>query len=104
MEGSKFCVDCRMTLPITQYYKINKSHHKLCKKCHNLTRSKYKSTSSYKRKGTGFKKLPIDVQELIITDIENKLEVTKICSKLNEQGIEIKYATLAYWKRNNKIH
>jgi len=86
----KHCPDCNQTKPITDFYKARYGHQRRCKRCHNANRLNYKS--SYKKKATGYDKLPQETQLAILEDLKNKKKKSVIC-----RTYDIKYITFQSW-------
>ena len=98
-ENKKLCVDCNTTYELTEFYKAGRYYQKLCKLCHNNNRKKYKNNSSYKKRTTGFAKLPFEKRESIITALKNKKPIKHVAAEH-----EIPYITLRLWRSAGQIN
>lgn len=99
----KTCKGCNTNKELKGgYYKAGKNaYQSLCKKCHNKTRANYKL--NYEKKGSGFKRLPIDLQNKIRQDVHRKIHCTNIYKRYVEEYPKLKYQTLLRWKRTGQI-
>ena len=102
---NKLCIQCGVVKPLeTDYYRCGKSWQKLCKICHNARRIEYKhSNKPYEKTGTGFQKLPTDIQEKIKYDISVFINFKDIYKKYKDECPKLKYQTLLLWERKGLI-
>ena len=96
----KLCQNCNEVKSLEdEFYKAGKSWQKLCKKCHNKGRYKYKLTpSKYIKKPKGFNKLDKNIRDGIIYDLHVKMNYKCIANKYN-----ISYYTILNWKKKDMI-
>ena len=101
----KLCVQCKEVKPLEGgYYRCAKSWQKLCKVCHNNRRIEYKhSNKTYIKTGTGFQKLPKDLQEKIKYDISVFINFKDIYRKYKDEYPKLNYQTLLTWERKGLI-
>ena len=96
----KLCRMCDIVKPLEEgYYKAgSKGFQKYCRPCHNQVRKQWTVKSSYVKKGSGFKRLPDDIQQSILKDIEDNVKYAVISRKY-----DINYITLMSWRKRNLI-
>lgn len=100
MPNVKLCRKCNVVKELeTDYYRAGKNWQKYCKICHNKDRPKYKPAKyKYVRKGTGFCRVPKEIQEKIIYDFYVKISGREIAETYG-----LKQATLLGWRRKGQI-
>ncbi len=85
------------------YYKAGaKAYQSLCKCCHNKSRKNFKK-NKYQKKGTGFKRLPEELQNIIRKDVHDGIFCTNIYNRYKEEYPQLKYQTLLRWKKAGQI-
>jgi hypothetical protein len=102
--NEKKCPGCETVKELKGgYYKAGvKAYQSLCKCCHNKTRKNYKK-NTYHKKGSGFKRLPEDLQNKIRHDVHIKIHCTNIYKRYKEEYPKLKYQTFLRWKRTGQI-
>ena len=102
---SKICKACNIVKSLNEFYNAGSNKQTLCKTCHNKSRKQYKN--NYVKRIIQFQALPGYVQKIIINDLKNGKELTKITKDINllseESCRTLKYQTLGRWKRNGLI-
>ena len=97
-DGLKNCKECSTYLDKENFYLIHgNTFSTLCKE-HSNQKRKINRRNNYKKKITGFQKLPEDIRKSIIEDIKNKIKYRKISNTYN-----INYATLMNWIHTKQI-
>ena len=101
----KLCVKCEKvkTLEGGYYRAGKKSWQKLCKICHNEKRIEYNNNKEYTPKPTGFKKLPLELQNKIIYDVYIQINFKDITKKYVNEYPKLRHQTLLKWNRNKQI-
>lgn len=87
------------------FYRVSKKkpgvYQRMCKKCANKLRSKYKYPIQ-ERKYLGFNRFTLDTRKNILSDYElvkqKKMKLKNLCAKYG-----IKYNTFISWKRHKKL-
>lgn len=99
----KLCTGCdKVKILENDFYKAGNSWQKYCKICHNEKRGDYvHKGTKYKKRLTGFEKIPIELQKKIQYDIRVKINFKDIAEKYKNEGI--KYQTLLKWNRKGLI-
>jgi len=99
----KLCVGCAKVKTLEGgFYRAGKSWQKFCKLCHNEKRNDYvHNGNNYKKKPTGFEKIPADLQKKIQYDIKVRINFKDIAEKYKNEGI--KYQTLLNWNKKGLI-
>ena len=97
-DGLKNCKECSTYLDKENFYLIHGNvYSTLCKE-HSNQKRKINRRNNYKKKITGFQKLPEDIRKSIIEDIKNKIKYRKFSNTYN-----INYATLMNWIHTKQI-
>ena len=96
----KMCKMCNIEKSLEEgFYKAgSRGFQKYCRPCHNKERLKWDIKSSYIKIGSGFKRLPEEIQQNILKDIEDDIKYAVISRKY-----DINYITLMSWKKKNLI-
>jgi hypothetical protein len=105
-EKKKYCKDCEIIYPITEFYKAGgSSYQSRCKKCHvkyNNAKSKIRTVNNPNGRGNykncGYHKLPEDTKNELKKYI-GTMPLTKLASRL-----DITYTTLHCWKRKGVLN
>lgn len=100
----KLCIKCQKVKQLEGgFYKAGKSWQKLCKICHNERRIEYANNKPYKKRPTGFAKLPEDLQKKIIYDVYVRVNFKDIWGKYKDEYPKLKHQTLCRWSRLGQI-
>jgi hypothetical protein len=92
----KVCAKCNNILPISSFYKAGEYYQTNCKTCHNNKRLElYYSTHEKKN---SFEKQPQEIQDSIISQLQQKKRLKQIC---NELGLN--YPIFSYYRRKGYI-
>ena len=96
----KLCIKCNIEKDLHEgFYKAgSKSFQKYCKPCHNKSRLNWHLKSSYVKIGSGFQRLPEEIRQNILKDIEDNVKYAVIARKY-----DINYITLMSWRKKNLI-
>lgn len=101
VKVQKRCFACHEAKDLDHFYKILSGHSGRCKPCYIVNQKKYTKknvTSSYVRKGTGFKRLPQEVREGFLKMLGDGHTTKHACDKYN-----LNTRTVFNWKRTGQL-
>lgn len=105
-QNVKLCKHCNIVKDlIGGFYKAGPvAYQKLCKVCHNTSRSQYPNKTHYKPvTAKGFDKIPEEIRNKIIYDHHIKINFKEIVEKYKPDYPKLKYQSLLKYKRTGKI-